>query len=130
MNVLAMVSMKLVLNPILIKRLQATLLFAWVVTASMGYSAHACKYSVRDVAFVDLTQESYAFLTLSSSSDLEELKVRIQPVATAVFLDSNIRVRDGCLLRMPGVIQGSNPIKAAHHFLEHSYIAMAWNRSS
>ncbi len=91
MNVLAMVSMKLVLNPILIKRLQATLLFAWVVTASMGYSAHACKYSVRDVAFVDLTQESYAFLTLSSSSDLEELKARIQPVATAVFLDSNIR---------------------------------------
>ena len=62
-----------------------------VASALVGHLAHACKYSVRDVAFVDLTQESYAFLTISSGSDLDAIKARIQPVATAVFLDSNIR---------------------------------------
>jgi len=62
-----------------------------VASALLGHLAHACKYSVRDVAFVDLTQESYAFLTISSGSDLDAIKARIQPVATAVFLDSNIR---------------------------------------
>jgi hypothetical protein len=88
---LAMGSMKLVLNPILIRKLRAAMLFVWVISASLGNIAHACKYSVRDVAFVDLTQESYAFLTIGSGSDLDALKGRIQPVATAVFLDSNIR---------------------------------------
>ena len=67
------------------------MLFLCGTTASLGHLAHACKYSVRDVAFVDLTQESYAFLTIGSGSELDALKVRIQPVATAVFLDSNIR---------------------------------------
>jgi len=62
-----------------------------VASALLGHLAHACKYSVRDVAFVDLTQESHAFLTISSGSVLDAVKARIQPVATAVFLDSNIR---------------------------------------
>ncbi len=62
-----------------------------VASALLGHRAHACKYSVRDVAFVDLTQESYAFLTISSGSVIDAVKARIQPVATAVFLDSNIR---------------------------------------
>ena len=74
------------------KIVRATVFSMCVASVLLGHLAHACKYSVRDVAFVDLTQESYAFLTISSGSDLDAIKARIQPVATAVFLDSNIRI--------------------------------------
>ena len=71
------------------KIVRATVFSMCVASVLLGHLAHACKYSVRDVAFVDLTQESYAFLTISSGSDLDAIKARIQPVATASSDDNH-----------------------------------------
>lgn len=83
--------MKWEINPLIMTRMRAFQLLFCVIGALLGHLTQACKYSVRDVAFVDLTQESYAFLTIGPEATLAGLKSRIQPVATAVFLDSNIR---------------------------------------
>jgi hypothetical protein len=54
------------------------------------FSLMACKYSVRDVAFVDLGSVSFEFVSVIPSPEMDHVKSRIQPVATAVFLDSNV----------------------------------------
>lgn len=70
----------------------AGFLLGLICCFSTPFSTLACKYSVRDVAFVDLTREAFHLLMVAEASDLESLKQRIQPVTTAVFLDSNVRV--------------------------------------
>ena len=68
----------------------ARLFGLWAGLASV--SLLACKYSVRDVAFVDLSRESFEFITMVPSSEMDSVKTRLRPVANAVFLDSNIRL--------------------------------------
>lgn len=61
--------------------------------AGMGApSLLGCKYSVRDVAFVDLSRETFDFITMVPSSEMDVMKARMRPVANAVFLDSNVRL--------------------------------------
>jgi len=61
----------------------ARLFGLWAGLASV--SLLACKYSVRDVAFVDLSRESFDFITMVPSSDMDSVKARLRPVANAVF---------------------------------------------
>lgn len=68
----------------------ACLLGLWAGLGSV--SLLACKYSVRDVAFVDLSRETFDFLTLVPSSQMDAVKARLRPVANAVLLDSNVRL--------------------------------------
>ena len=68
----------------------ARLFGLWTGLASV--SLLACKYSVRDVAFVDLSRETFDFITMVPSSEMDSVKTRLRPVANAVFLDSNIRL--------------------------------------
>ncbi|MBT5926796.1 MAG: hypothetical protein HOH33_09270 [Verrucomicrobia bacterium] len=83
--------MKATFNAANLRQMHAVWAFMLMIGSVAVPKVHACKYSVRDVAFVDLTQESYAFITIGNASEIDGLKTRIQPVATAVFLDSNIR---------------------------------------
>ena len=53
----------------------------------------ACKYSVRDVAFVDLDRQGFEWIVTASRAELDVLRPEWQPTSQALFLDSNLQPR-------------------------------------
>lgn len=53
----------------------------------------ACKYSVRDVAFVDLDRSGFECIVAADSKELNQLKTSWSPTLKAVLMDTNVRPR-------------------------------------
>ncbi|NBQ22779.1 MAG: hypothetical protein EBU26_00670 [Verrucomicrobia bacterium] len=68
----------------------------WIVLLSFWgalQSLLACKYSVRDVAFVDLDRSGFECIVAADSKELNQLKTSWSPTLKAVLMDTNVRPR-------------------------------------
>ena len=65
-----------------------------VLLVGLGHTgATACKYSVRDVAFVDLGAAGYCLVILTDKQTPAELTERLHGTAAGVLVDSNVRLQ-------------------------------------
>ena len=66
------------------------LFFAGLLSLTWAHAATACRYTVRDVAFVDLGERPYQLFLFTKQAERIPLTASFEQAATEVFADANV----------------------------------------